>query len=533
MEQHTTVPSTSIVPNENEYYQSRVALMKSLKAQGINPYVHTFNPTCTFEQYATKYAYAEPNAEYLDTRDNVAGRVMLIRDSSKKLKFYTLQDDQCTLQIILNFKYYTFDEHMSDQEKLEHFMKTASAICRGDIIGIEDGIAYRTKQGQLSIIARSLKILTPCMHLVPMSHSGIKDEELKQRKRYLQFIVNPEDKKSFLMRTRVIKFLRNYLDNHKDGEFLEVQTPILSNLVGGANARPFTTFHNDLDMNMVLRIAPELYLKQLIIAGYARNVYEIGPQFRNEGIDKSHNPEFISLEFYKSYADYNNMMEMAEEIYSSMAQKFHGGYKVMCKPFEGDTPVEIDFAPPFRRIDFVGEIEKCTGRTLPPDFSTQDANNFLDALCKEFDIECRHPRTTPRLLDKLAGHFIEPQCTNPTFVINHPLIMSPLAKWHRDNPNLTERFELFIMGYEFSNAYTELNDPLVQRQTFENQMKDKASGDLEAQPIDETFINALEFGLPPTAGFGLGIDRTAMLFGNVSKIQDVILFPTMKPVEHK
>lgn len=509
---------------ENDYYLSRLKYVKDLKSSGINPYPHTFRPTLTFGQYAGKYSHIEHSVEYLDTLESVAGRVTLIRDSSKKLKFYTLQDHQTNLQLIMNFKYYQTEVEMTDEEKLAHFLKIATSICRGDIIGIS-GIAYRTKQGELSIIARNVQVLVPCLHLLPMSHFGIKDPELQQRCRYLQFIVNPSDKESFLMRTKVIKFLRNYLDEQ---DFLEVQTPILTAQAGGASARPFETYHNDLHMDMVMRIAPELYLKQLIVGGLHHRVYEIGPQFRNESIDQSHNPEFYSLEYYMSYADYNDMMRMAEEIFSGMAQKFTGGMVVKCAQFKTGEIVEIDFTPPYRRIDFVSEIEKLSGYKLPDDFSTPEANNFLSNLCVNFNIECRHPRTTARLLDKLAGHFIEPQCVNPTFVINHPLIMSPLAKWHRSNPNLTERFEMFIMGYEFCNSYTELNDPIIQRETFENQMKDKKSGDVEAQPIDETFVNSLEIGLPPTGGFGLGVDRTAMLFGHVTKIQDVILFPTMK-----
>lgn len=510
---------------ENEYFVTRVEHIKNLKSQGVNPYPHTFRPTLTFSEYTTKYSHVQYNVEYTDLNvENVAGRVMLIRDSSKKLKFYTLQDHNSNLQLIMNFKCYQFEEGIEENEKLKIFLNIATSISRGDIIGIS-GTAYRTKQGELSIVATSVQVLAPCLHLLPMSHFGIKDPELQQRKRYLQFIVNPSDKQSFLMRSKVIKFLRKYLD---DQDFLEVQTPILTAQAGGASARPFETYHNDLHMNMVMRIAPELYLKQLIVGGLSNRVYEIGPQFRNESIDQSHNPEFYSLEYYISYADYNDMMNMAEEIFSGMANTFTGNTKVKTVQFKSGEEIEIDFTPPYRRIDFVSEIEKLSGRILPDDLSTQSANIYLDQMCTELGIECKHPRTTARLLDKLAGHYIEPQCINPTFVINHPLVMSPLAKWHRENPNLTERFEMFIMGYEFCNSYTELNDPLIQRTTFENQMKDKASGDLEAQPIDETFVHSLETGLQPLAGFGLGVDRTAMLFGGVTKIQDVILFPTMK-----
>jgi lysyl-tRNA synthetase class 2 len=229
-----------------------------------------------------------------------------------------------------------------------------------------------------------------------------------------------------------------------------------------------------------------------------------------------------------AYADYNDLMVMAEEIFSQVVFSIHGTYKIMCIPFDSDVPVEIDFTPPFKRYDFIKEIELECGRTLPTDLTTPEANQFLQELCKLFNVECSNPRTTARLLDKLCGRFIESKCKNPTFVINHPLIMSPLAKWHRNNPNITERFELFIMGFEFANAYTELNDPTIQRETFNQQMLAKASGDEEAQSIDETFVSALEYGLPPTGGFGIGIDRLTMALSKSNKIQDVILFPTLR-----
>lgn len=510
--------------NENEYFANKLSEIKIERENGINPYPHKFNVTLSFENFISKYNDIEDGSRHPEHVENIAGRVMLIRDSSKKLKFYTLQQEGYNLQIMLDLRHYIFPDTFTDSEKLENFKTLSSKISRGDILGIT-GFVGKSHKGELSIFPSNVIILSRCLHLLPMSHFGIKDDELKQRKRYLSLIVNPDARKPFIIRHQIINYIREYLNNM---QFMEVQTPILTPQAGGASAKPFLTYHNDHKMNMTLRVAPELYLKQLVVAGFER-VFEIGQQFRNESIDRTHSPEFTSMEFYMAYADYNDLMTITEELFSNLAHKIHGTHKITCKLFDSEDVVDVDFTPPFRRIDFIKEIENQSGAKLPEDLSTTNANEFVDKLCTKFNIDCSFPRTTARLLDKLAGHFIEPQCTNPTFLINHPLIMSPLAKWHRNNSNLTERFELFIMGYEFANAYTELNDPIVQRQTFENQMKCKANGDEEAQPIDETFINALEFGLPPTGGFGLGIDRLAMLMSKSPKIQDVILFPTMKP----
>ncbi|ESQ40568.1 hypothetical protein EUTSA_v10015509mg, partial [Eutrema salsugineum] len=315
----------------------------------------------------------------------------------------------------------------------------------------------------------------------------------------------------------------------EDGKARQVETPMLHMIPGGAAARPFMTDHNDLNIKQYMRISPELHLKQLVVGGLDR-VYEIGKQFRNEGIDLIHNPEFTTCEFYMAYADYHDLMEMTEDMLSGMVKELTGGYKVK---FHANgynkEPIEIDFTPPFRRIDMIADLEKMANLNIPKYLASEEANKYLIDACARFDVECAHPMTSARLLDKLVGHFLEGTCVNPTFIMNHPEIMSPLAKSHRSIKGLTERFELFINQHEICNAYTELNDPVVQRQRFADQLKDRQSGDDEAMAMDEAFCTALEYGLPPTGGWGLGIDRLAMLLTDSQNIKEVILFPAMKP----
>ena len=321
--------------------------------------------------------------------------------------------------------------------------------------------------------------------------------------------------------------MRRFLDERG---FLEVETPILNMIPGGATARPFETFHIDLNMKLFMRIAPELYLKMLIVGGIER-VYEIGRLFRNEGIDLTHNPEFTTCEFYWAYADYNDLMKITEELLSGMVYELKGSYIIKYHPEGPDGPeIEIDFSPPFARFSMIPAIEEAVGEKLPEDLTTEDARKFLDNLCVKHNVECGLPRTAARLLDKLTGHFIEVKCKNPSFIINHPQIMSPLAKYHRSIPNISERFELFANFHEICNSYTELNDPLKQRELFADQAKQKADGDDEAQIIDENFCTSLEYGLPPTAGWGLGIDRLTMLLADKNNIKEVLLFPAMKPI---
>lgn len=509
-----TNPQTSI-EDSTVYFENRLEHIHNLKKVNINPYPHSYNITKTFDEYIKAYSNIETGTHIEDQFESLAGRCIEIRPAGK-LTFITSSSSTNFLQFMIK------------QDLLEDsadYKNIVSKIHRGDIVGVF-GFVGKSKKGELSLFVKKIQILVPCLREIPKIHFGIKDEDLRIRKRYLDLISNPKSKLPFITKNKVIKFIRKYLD---DRDFMEVQTPILCPLYGGANAKPFVTYYNDLKSNFFLRIAPELYLKQLIVGGFEK-VYELGSQFRNESQDHTHNPEFISLELYSAYTDYNHMLKMGEEMISSLVKVVCGDYKIKITLEEssGIKETEIDFTPPFKKIDMISELEKKTDCTFPTDFYTDEANKFLSDLCIRHKIDCGLPRTTARLIDKLVGHFIEPECINPTFVMNHPVIMSPLAKFHREKPHLTERFELFVNGFELCNAYTELNDPIIQRKTFEDQMNAKKQGDNEAQPIDETFINSLEIGLPPTGGFGLGIERLTMLLSNSNKISDVILFPSAK-----
>ena len=344
----------------------------------------------------------------------------------------------------------------------------------------------------------------------------------------MDLIVNSNAKTVFETRNKIVDFIRKYL---RDMDFIEVETPMMNMIPGGATARPFETHHNDLDMKLYMRVAPELYLKMLVVGGMNK-VFEIGKQFRNEGMDTTHNPEFTTCEFYWAYADYNDLMEMTENMLSKMVHSIHGSYKIKHTPESGKT-FEIDFTPPFKRLPMMKSLEEKLKVKMPKntELHTEKSRKFLDDLVKKCGIECKAPRSTARLIDKLVGEYLESQCCNPTFITDTPSLMSPLAKWHRSEEGLSERFELFCNYHEIINAYTELNDPKVQLEAFMKQADAKDAGDLEAQYVDQNYVTALEYGLPPTAGWGCGIDRITMLLTDKISIKDVMLFPAMKPNE--
>lgn len=490
----------------NTYRTEKINSLTTLINSGFNPYPHKFSISKTFKEFISIYKDIESSSRHEDKIESISGRVLEIREAGTKLVFMTVSSNLQKLQYVFSKQIYSLPDK---------FLQDVRTISRGDIVGVS-GFVGKTHNGELSVFVKEFMMLAPCLDVLPRSYYGFNDLE----KRFLELMVNDKLANNVIIKNKVIKYIRNYLDSK---DFVEVFTPILQKKAGGANAKPFLTHHNDLNKQMVLRIAPELYLKELVVSGIDR-VYEIGQQFRNESIDRTHNPEFLSLEFYMSYSDYNDLMTIAEDLLSGLVFNICGSHKITYHDDKTNQDIELDFTTPFQRIDFVKELEKHIG-SFPEDYESEEMKQFLLNSCKLYNIDCSAPHTIPRLLDKLAGHFIESQCKNPTFLINHPLIMSPLAKYHRDDPRLTERFELFVKYFELCNAYTELNNPVLQKRTFQKQMEDKKNGDDEAQEIDETFISALEYGLPPCGGFGLGIERLIMLLSNSPFLKDVITFP--------
>jgi lysyl-tRNA synthetase class 2 len=504
----------------SKYFENRQNMLAEAAAAGIAIYPHKFHTNISVPDFVAKYAHLGKGEQLKEEKVAVAGRVLLKRAAGAKLMFYDLRGDGTTVQILSDAR---------DYEGEEEFKQIHSLLRRGDIIGVVGFPAVSNPKGrdkgELSITPTKIVLLCPCLHMLPKN--TLTDPEVRFRHRYLDLIVNHEDvRPTFFTRTKIIKFVRSFLDERG---FLEVETPMMNMIPGGAAAKPFVTYHNDLGMDLYMRIAPELYLKQLVVGGIER-VYEIGRQFRNEGIDLTHNPEFTTCEFYWAYADFHDLLEISEQMISSMVKAITGDYKVVYHPKGkgSEESVTIDFTPPFRRVSMIdGLAEK--GVVVPGgDFYSEEARVYLLEKVKEFGIECSPPHTTARLLDKLVGEFIEPTCINPTFITEHPQIMSPLAKWHRSKPGLTERFELFVNTKEICNAYTELNDPARQKACFDAQAKDKEMGDDEAQLVDDVFCSSLEYGLPPTAGWGMGIDRMTMFLSDNINIKEVLLFPAMK-----
>lgn len=440
--------------------------------------------------------------EYEDKIVSVAGRIMSKRRHGK-IAFLDLQDQEGRIQIFAR------------KDVLEEGYEDVKGYDIGDIIGVK-GQVFKTQAGEISIRASETVLLSKSLQILPEKFHGLKDPDLRYRQRYVDLIVNPEIKEVFKKRTKILKSIRSYLD---DKGFLEVDTPILGTVAGGANARPFLTHHNTLDLDMQLRIANELFLKRLVVGGMDK-VYEMGKMFRNEGMDTRHNPEFTNIEVYQAYADYEDMMRLTEGIFEKAALDLYGTTKIT---FQG---TEIDLKAPWKRITMIDAIKESTG----VDFNNIDSDEEARDMAKAKGLEVDPNWTRGHVIAEMFEEFCEASLIQPTFVLKHPVEVSPLAKRSVEDPRLTDRFEAFINTWEFANAFSELNDPIDQRKRFEQQVSEKEAGDDEAHPMDYDFVNALEVGLPPTGGLGIGVDRMIMLLTDQPSIRDILLFPTMKPI---
>ena len=488
-----------LVEDLSEVLQVRRDKLAKLQEMGRDPF-HQSRYDRTSNSMAIKNNFDEMEGKIV----KIAGRIMSKRIQGKA-GFIDLQDQEGRIQCYVRL------DRIGEEE-----YSIFSTYDIGDIIGLE-GEVFKTKKEEISVKANNVVLLTKSLQILPEKYHGLKDQDLRYRQRYVDLIVNPEVKNAFLIRTKALKALRSFLDERG---FLEVETPILNTIAGGANARPFITHHNTLDIPMYLRIANELYLKRLIVGGFDK-VYEMGRMFRNEGMSVKHNPEYTAMELYQAYADYTDMMDITENLISHMAEVATGS---MVVNYQG---TEIDFTPPWKRMT----MEECVKQYAGVDFSTINTDEEALAIAKEKGIEITPGMRRGEVINAFFEEFGEDKLIQPTFITHHPVEISPLAKRSVDDPRRTDRFEAFANGWELGNAFSELNDPIDQKGRFMDQLRKKELGDDEACDMDEDFINALEVGLPPTGGLGIGIDRTIMLLTNSTTIRDVLLFPTMKPIE--
>ncbi len=485
----------------SEIRQIRRDKLFKLQKEGRDPFTETKYVRSAFS------AEIKDSFETFDEKDvSVCGRLMSKRDMGKAF-FADLMDDKGRIQIYVRV-------NELGEETFSEFKKWDI----GDIVGVE-GFVFRTRKGEISVHAKTVKLLSKSLHPLPEKFHGLTDTETRFRQRYVDLIVNPEVRKNFEIRSKFIRHVRSFLDNRG---YMEVETPVLNTISGGASARPFTTHHNALNIDMYMRIATELHLKRLIVGGIER-VYEIGRIFRNEGMDTKHNPEFTTVELYESYADFNDMMDLFEDLLSSAANDILDTYDIT---WQGEN---ISLAPGWERIPMHEAVKKHLG----VDFISVESDEDAVALAKSVGVEIpkEKEKTWGNALYECFDQKVEEKLIQPTFITMHPVDVSPLAKRSPANPRLTERFELFICHSEMGNAFSELNDPIDQKQRFQKQVELRAKGDDEAGMMDEDFVNALEYGMPPTGGLGIGIDRCVMLLCGVDSIREVILFPTMKPLD--
>ena len=484
----------------NEQMQNRIDKMHKIEEHGWRPFGRRFEWTHRSADVKEQFeALAETEAEV-----KMAGRVMAIRGHGKTC-FMDMQDKTGRMQL-----YVRKDVLGEEDYSLVKMMDI------GDTIGVT-GIPFRTHMGEISIKVIKMEMLSKSLRPLPEKWHGLKDIETRYRQRYVDLIVNPEVRDTFVKRSQIIRSVREVLDSH---DFLEVETPILNTIAGGAAARPFISYHNALDMQVYMRIAPELYLKRLIVGGMDR-VYELGRVFRNEGIDNRHNPEFTSVEIYQAFADYRDMMDLTEEVVVKTAMKVLGTTKIT---YEG---VEIELASPWKRMSMIDAVKEYSGK----DFTNVTDLEEARAMAKELNVPVEPSFGIGKIINACFEEYVEDKLIQPTFITGHPKEISPLAKSNPDNPEITDRFEAYIYGREICNGFTELNDPLDQRERFLKQVEERANGDEEANMMDEDFVNALEYGLPPTGGLGIGIDRLVMFLTDSSTIRDVLFFPTMKPLK--